>query len=115
MTCLRFGITPIIRDKLDLITLQQIEGDASTLVRTRKPACLARRLYGLGEGLVMCSNLGRKRRDRRRHPPDHMPTWRVKWWWYPIPLISIGVGSQVGRKVMVWNSMQRRKAKEKRQ
>ncbi|HYU23134.1 MAG TPA: hypothetical protein VEM60_08320, partial [Candidatus Dormibacteraeota bacterium] len=51
---------------MDLITLQQLKVDASTLVRTRKPACLARRLYGLGEGLVMCSNLGRKRRDRRR-------------------------------------------------
>jgi hypothetical protein len=30
---------------------------------------------------------------------DQIPTWRVKWWWYPIPFISIAVGSQVGRKV----------------
>ena len=44
-------------------------------------------------------------------PSDEMPTWRVKWWWYPIPFISIDIGSQVGRKVMIWNSMQRRKAK----
>lgn len=46
-------------------------------------------------------------------PSDQMPTWRVKWWWYPIPFIAIGVGSQVGRKVMIWNSMQRRKAKQR--
>ena len=53
-----------------------------------------------------------------RPPPlqqsDNMPTWRVKWWWYPIPFPSIAIGSQVGRKVMIWNSMQRRKAKEAR-
>jgi hypothetical protein len=42
---------------------------------------------------------------------DQMPTWRVKWWWYPIPFISLGIGSQVGRKVMIWNSAQRRKLK----
>jgi hypothetical protein len=47
-----------------------------------------------------------------RPPSDGMPTWRVKWWWYPAPFISIGIGSQVGRKVMIWNSMQRRKAKQ---
>ncbi|MEH2590279.1 DUF4339 domain-containing protein [Bradyrhizobium sp. AZCC 1721] len=47
-------------------------------------------------------------------PVDEMPIWRVKWWWYPIPFISIGIGSQVGRKVMIWNSMQRRKAKQAR-
>ncbi|XSC44032.1 DUF4339 domain-containing protein [Bradyrhizobium sp. RDT10] len=47
-------------------------------------------------------------------PSGEMPTWRVKWWWYPIPFISIGIGSQVGRKVMIWNSMQRRKVKEER-
>lgn len=47
-------------------------------------------------------------------PPDEMPTWRVKWWWYPIPFISIGIGSQVGRKVMIWNSVQRRKARQAR-
>jgi uncharacterized protein DUF4339 len=44
-------------------------------------------------------------------PPDQMPTWRVKWWWYIVPFIAIGVGSQVGRKVMSWNSVQRKKAK----
>src|SRR5437016_5560957 len=27
-------------------------------------------------------------------PSGEMPTWRVKWWWYPIPFISIGIGSQ---------------------
>jgi hypothetical protein len=47
-------------------------------------------------------------------PRDHMPTWRVKRWWYLIPFISIGIGSQVGRKVMIWNSAQRRKLKQKR-
>ncbi|OKO75937.1 hypothetical protein AC629_33380 [Bradyrhizobium sp. NAS80.1] len=47
-------------------------------------------------------------------PTDQMPTWRVKWWWYPIPFISLGIGSQVGRKVMIWNSAQRRKRKQKR-
>jgi hypothetical protein len=47
-------------------------------------------------------------------PSDQMPTWQVRWWWYPIPFISIGIGSQVGRKVMIWNSMRRRKAKEER-
>ncbi|WP_128935789.1 DUF4339 domain-containing protein [Bradyrhizobium zhanjiangense] len=47
-------------------------------------------------------------------PTDQMPTWRVKWWWYPIPFISLGIGSQVGRKVMIWNSAQRRKLNQKR-
>jgi hypothetical protein len=45
-------------------------------------------------------------------PSDNMPTWRVKWWWYPVPFISIGIEIQVGRKVMIWNSMQRRNAKQ---
>jgi hypothetical protein len=48
-------------------------------------------------------------------PTGEMPTWRVKWWWIPIPFISVGVGSQVGRKVMAWNSAQRRKAERERQ
>lgn len=47
-------------------------------------------------------------------PPDQHPTWTVRWWWYVIPFISVGVGSQVGRKVMIWNHLQRRKAKELR-
>ncbi|MET4041587.1 DUF4339 domain-containing protein [Bradyrhizobium sp. RT6a] len=47
-------------------------------------------------------------------PSDQMPTWRVKWWWYPVPFLSIAIGSQVGRKAMIWNSMQRRQAKEAR-
>jgi hypothetical protein len=47
-------------------------------------------------------------------PPGQIPTWRVKWWWYPIPFISVGIGSQVGRKVMSWNSVQRRKRKEEK-
>ena len=46
-----------------------------------------------------------------RLPTDQMPTWQVKWWWYPVPFISIGIGSQVGRKVMIWSSAQRRKAR----
>jgi hypothetical protein len=57
------------------------------------------------------------RAQTSRPPPpplDQMPTWRVKWWWYPIPFISIGIGSQVGRKVMIWNSEQRRKRKGQR-
>jgi hypothetical protein len=29
-------------------------------------------------------------------PTDEMPTWRVKWWWYPIPFIAIKRG-QSGR------------------
>ncbi|WP_442869314.1 DUF4339 domain-containing protein [Bradyrhizobium sp. CCBAU 45321] len=44
-------------------------------------------------------------------PPDQHPTWRVSWWWYPVPFIAWGVGSQIGRKVMAWNHVQRRKAK----
>ena len=47
-------------------------------------------------------------------PTDRMPTWRVKWWWYPIPFISIAIGSQVGRKVMIWNFAQRRRAREQK-
>lgn len=49
-----------------------------------------------------------------RLPPDQMPTWQVKWWWYPVPFISIGIGSQVGRKVMIWSAAQRRKARMQR-
>ena len=44
-------------------------------------------------------------------PTDEMPTWRVKWWWYPIPFLTLAIGSQVGRKVMIWNAAQRRKAR----
>lgn len=54
----------------------------------------------------------------RQHPTspvDEMPTWKVKWWWYLVPFISVGIGSQVGRKLMIWNSAQRRKAKQQRQ
>jgi hypothetical protein len=47
-----------------------------------------------------------------RLPTDQIPTWQVKWWWwYPVPFISIGIGSQVGRKVVIWSSAQRRKAR----
>jgi hypothetical protein len=47
-------------------------------------------------------------------PSDQMPTWRVRWWWYIVPFVSIGIGSQVGRKVMIWSSAQRRRAKQRR-
>ncbi|WP_410052566.1 DUF4339 domain-containing protein [Bradyrhizobium sp. SZCCHNR1070] len=47
-------------------------------------------------------------------PSGQTPTWTVKWWWYIVPFISIGIGSQVGRKVMIWNSAQRRRAKQQR-
>ncbi|CAL80532.1 hypothetical protein BRADO6944 [Bradyrhizobium sp. ORS 278] len=47
-------------------------------------------------------------------PTDQPPAWTVRWWWYPIPFIAIGIGSQVGRKVMIWNSLQRRKAKARK-
>ncbi|WP_456758700.1 GYF domain-containing protein [Bradyrhizobium sp. USDA 4011] len=33
-------------------------------------------------------------------PSDQAPTWQVKWWWYAVPFVSVGVGSHVGRKVM---------------
>jgi hypothetical protein len=48
-----------------------------------------------------------------RLPTDQMPTWRVKWWWYPIPFLSIAIGSQVGRRVMAWSSAQRRRNRRK--
>lgn len=44
-------------------------------------------------------------------PADHYPVWNVKWWWYPVPFLAIAVGSQVGRKVMIWNHLQRKKAR----
>jgi hypothetical protein len=48
-------------------------------------------------------------------PTGQVPTWRVKWWWIPIPFLTVAVGSQVGRKVMAWNSAQRSKARRERQ
>ncbi|WP_194460347.1 DUF4339 domain-containing protein [Bradyrhizobium sp. CCBAU 53421] len=47
-------------------------------------------------------------------PLDQMPTWRVKWWWIIVPFVSVGIGSQAGRKMMIWNSAQRRRAKAQR-
>ena len=37
-----------------------------------------------------------------------MPTWRVRWWWYPVALSFFGsIGSRDGRKVMAWASSER--------
>jgi hypothetical protein len=40
--------------------------------------------------------------------------WLVEQNLAKIQFISIGIGSQVGRKVMIWNSEQRRKRKGQR-
>jgi hypothetical protein len=42
-----------------------------------------------------------------------MPSWVVKWWWYPVALAFFGsIGSLAGRKAMAWVSGERKKARE---
>jgi len=44
-----------------------------------------------------------------------MPTWKVKWWWYPVALAFFGsIGSLAGRQAMAWVSGERKKARKSR-
>ena len=55
---------------------------------------------------------------RTRTPPpvpsstnnDRTPTWRVRWWWYPVALCFFGsIGNRYGREGMAWISSERAK------
>ncbi|MBN8977226.1 MAG: DUF4339 domain-containing protein [Rhizobiales bacterium] len=38
------------------------------------------------------------------------PTWKIRWWWLIFAIgFPGGIGSQVGRRVMIWNSAERRR------
>ena len=39
----------------------------------------------------------------KTHLAAPMPTWRVRWWWYPVALFFFGsIGNREGRKAMAW-------------
>jgi hypothetical protein len=41
-----------------------------------------------------------------------MPTWRVRWWWYPVALVFFGsIGNRYGRKAMAWVTAERQAAR----
>ncbi|WP_426435903.1 DUF4339 domain-containing protein [Bradyrhizobium genosp. P] len=41
-----------------------------------------------------------------------MPTWRVRWWWYPVALFFFGsIGNRYGYKAMAWVAAERRAAR----
>lgn len=49
-------------------------------------------------------------------PKTHMaapiPTWRVRWWWYPVALCFFGsIGNRCGRKAMAWVTADRQAAR----
>ncbi len=54
----------------------------------------------------------------KTHLAAPMPTWRVRWWWYPVALVFFGsIGNREGRKAMAWVTADRqmsRKIKRKR-
>jgi hypothetical protein len=46
------------------------------------------------------------------HLAAPMPTWRVKWWWYPAALLFFGsMGNRYGRKAMAWVTAERQAAR----
>jgi GYF domain 2 len=93
------------------ITLQELK---ETLPRFSKPENVFVWRVGFTEWVKASDVPELAQTGPPRLPMDEVPTWRVKWWWYPIPFISIAIGSQVGRKVMMWSSVQRRKAREQK-
>jgi hypothetical protein len=59
-------------------------------------------------------------RARRLTPPPvpkthlaaPMPTWRVRWWWYPVALCFFGsIGNRYGREAMAWITADRQTAR----
>jgi hypothetical protein len=49
----------------------------------------------------------------KTHLAAPMPTWRVRWWWYPVALFVFGsIGNREGRKAMAWVTADRRTARQ---
>jgi hypothetical protein len=48
----------------------------------------------------------------KTHLASPMPTWRVRWWWYPVALVFFGsIGNREGRKAMAWVTAERQAAR----
>jgi GYF domain 2 len=48
-----------------------------------------------------------------RHLPEPMPTWRVRWWWYPVAVCFFGsIGNRDGRRAMAWLAVERQTARK---
>jgi GYF domain 2 len=48
----------------------------------------------------------------KTHLAAPMPTWRVRWWWYPVALFFFGsIGNRYGRKAMAWVTAERQAAR----
>ena len=42
-----------------------------------------------------------------------VPTWQVRWWWYPVaPLVFGVIGNRYGRKAMAWVTAERQTARK---
>jgi GYF domain 2 len=48
----------------------------------------------------------------KTHLASPMPSWRVRWWWYPVALVFFGsIGNGYGRKAMAWVTDKRQAAR----
>jgi hypothetical protein len=49
----------------------------------------------------------------RTHLAAPMPTWRVRWWWYPVAILFFGsTGNRYGRKATAWVTAERQAARK---
>ena len=48
----------------------------------------------------------------KTHLASPMPTWRVRWWWYPVALVFFGsIGNRYGYNAMAWVAAERQVAR----
>lgn len=93
------------------VALEQLK---ETLPRLSEPENVLVWRAGFSDWMKACDvpELAADTSRTAQPPTDQMPTWRVKWWWYPVPFLSIAIGSRAGREVMMWSAAQRRKARQ---